>query len=123
MPNDRELSGSAADEGDGTRRLYVTPSEDYSQFLRRCNWYTFTFAQVEIEDDACTGRWRIDLALLGLHVHIEYIYDFTFTHAMRDRVEELKEGLKARTGATEVVDPFNELAKLGDKKENGNGTT
>ena len=65
--------------------------EDYSQFFDKCNWYTFRFAFIELENDAIMGAYELTFIILGLGIRIRW--DHTETdekRELRQRAREIK---------------------------------
>lgn len=86
--------------------------EQWSDLFKRQNWNDFTVIKIEGERALYSGRWELVLALLGLQVTIQYVFDDKFNRevtSFRDRIEA---DLKGRTGAKEVIDPTGALDDL-----------
>ena len=61
--------------------------EQYSQFFKRCNWYTYELAHIEIEDDRAMGGVDIVFVILGLGVRVRWNYTLT------DKMREIRESV------------------------------
>lgn len=48
------------------RGIYWTWIEEWSQFLRHDNWFTFRPIMVEVEDDRIMGGVEVTVIILGL---------------------------------------------------------
>ena len=62
--------------------------EQYSQLFRIDNWYTFTFAFVEFENDKVMGALEFQVTLLGLGFRIRW--NHTETETKKDIKEKIK---------------------------------
>jgi hypothetical protein len=51
--------------------------EQYSQFFRQDNWYTYNPVVIEFEDDRCMGGAEITLIVLGLGFRLRWNYEET----------------------------------------------
>lgn len=55
----------------------------YSQWhFWNCNWYDFTWINLETEWDKLLGSVELDVGLLGLNLHLSYQY--TETEALKE---------------------------------------
>lgn len=104
----RPVHGTAP--GEASRRWFFDFGQQWtSLFSRTCNWYDLTLIKIEGEYAPYTGRWELALGLLGFNLLVTYVYDTTFSESIADLRDEIVEGLKAKTGATEVLDPTGAL--------------
>jgi hypothetical protein len=85
-------------QGGSTKRtgFFFDFREQWSQLVRRCNWYEFTIIEISGEFAPYTGRWEFNLALLGLCVCLTWVYDGEFNEMM---VEEMAEIMRERAEA------------------------
>lgn len=68
------------------RNWFIDWIEQWSQFIRDDdNWYTFTFAHIEFEDDRLMGGYEVTFILLGLG--FRWRWNHTRTQAMQDCIE------------------------------------
>lgn len=81
-------------------RWLVEFKEDYSQLWKNCNWYTFHFVRIEIEDDSVMGGFEATAVLLGLGIRVAYTYDrgTEMRQEIRERMKEI-DLLSARNAA------------------------
>jgi hypothetical protein len=63
--------------------FFISWIEDWSQFFRRCNWYTFRLISVELEDDRMMGGVDLTAILLGVG------FCARFNYARTDKVDEI----------------------------------
>ena len=79
-------------QGDSTKRsgFFFEFREQWSSLVRRCNWYDFTLIEIGGEFAPYTGRWELNLALLGLGVCLTWVYDGSFNEEMLAAVAEIK---------------------------------
>ena len=78
---------------DDGKSLLVSVYEQYSQFWKRCNWYTFDFFTFEFEWDKIMGGLAVELCILGFYLILRFTY--TKTEEMikiEKQVEEIKNG-------------------------------
>lgn len=65
-------------EGDGFQsylqigKLDIYFRQEWSQFFKKCNWYTFHFWQFEVERDDYASDYTVDFKLLGLGVWLQF---------------------------------------------------
>lgn len=60
-------------------RLHLRLIEEWSQFFQPCNWRTFHFAHLMIEDEEMMGDLEVCIILLGLGFQIVWSYSDTET--------------------------------------------
>lgn len=77
----------------------------------KVNWRDFTFIKIQGEYAAYSGRWELDLALLGLQVTVTYIFDHSFNDSMMSMKDQITNELERSTGC-KVVDPAGALDRL-----------
>ncbi len=66
--------------------------EEWSQFFRRDNWYTFHPILIEFEDDRIMGGIEATVTILGLGVRVRYNYTVTAqVEEIQARVKEITE--------------------------------
>lgn len=80
------------------------------------SWVDFSLVHFYVEWAKYAGRFEIELGLLGLNLTVTYVYDNTFAKGLESMSDVITEELKARTGATEVLDPYNQLSKFEEKE-------
>ncbi len=75
--------------------FYYNGIEEWSQFFRRDNWFTFHPVLLEFEDDRMMGGVEMTLVVFGLGFRIRYNYAQTeqVSEIVR-RAEEFKEQFK-----------------------------
>lgn len=56
------------------RETFFDWQEDWSQLVRRCNWYTFRFFSIEVEWDKVLGGVEATLVVMGLGVRVRHNY-------------------------------------------------
>lgn len=97
------------------KRFFFAFYEQWSAFLSlgTQNWIDFTFIKLQGEVAPYSGRVELEMALLGLHLTVTYVYDQSFNDDMRDMKGRIENELLGRTGATEIIDPTGALDKLG----------
>lgn len=66
----------------------------YSQWtFGGCNWYDFTWINLETEWDKLLGGVELSIGLLGLHFRVRYNYTETETMAeLKSMVDEIESG-------------------------------
>lgn len=69
--------------------------EEYSQFLQRCNWYTFDFVWCGFEHDKSMGSVELTLIALGLGFRISYNYAQT---PLVDKILKAREEIEKKYG-------------------------
>jgi len=57
-------------------KIILSFLNEWSQLCGTYNWYTFTFARIEFENEPYTGGWDFEFILLGLGFRFRYNYDF-----------------------------------------------
>jgi hypothetical protein len=62
---------------------HIDWTEDYSQFFRKDNWYTFTFIHLVFENDTMMGGYELTFVVLGLGFRIRY------NHTRTELVDEI----------------------------------
>jgi hypothetical protein len=65
--------------------IHITLIEQWSQFFRRDNWYTFDFMVISTENDCILGGVELTIIILGLGINIRY------NHTITKDVDNLKE--------------------------------
>jgi len=78
-------------------KCFINPRNDWEQFRtkegHKWNWVTFTFIQIEIEDDKMLGDYEFTFILFGLGFYIRYHYTDTETsEKIKKQVEEIQNG-------------------------------
>jgi len=64
--------------------------EHWSQFFSHHNWNTFTFIQIEFEDDRCMGGVETTIIFLGLGFRLRWNYKETeLIKELNERLEEI----------------------------------
>jgi hypothetical protein len=71
-----------------TDNLFFTLSTDFIQLWGKWNWYSFTFIQLEIENDKMTGGFEIMASLLGFHFFGRWNYKPEILEKMLEEAEE-----------------------------------
>lgn len=73
---------------------FIDWREDYSQFFRKDNWFTFVFFQLEFENDTIMGGWEITFMLLGLGFRLRRNHTETkLVKEVRSRIVDVKNDL------------------------------
>lgn len=69
--------------------------EEYSQFFDKCNWYTFTFAKLEFENDSHMGAYEATIVLLGFGFRWRWEHTETeFKREILRRVDEFENDVR-----------------------------
>lgn len=71
------------------KKWFIDWTEEYSQFFQKCNWYTFTFAHIEFENDKIMGGAEVTFILLGLG--FRWRWNHTETEKMKFCTDAIKE--------------------------------
>lgn len=79
--------------------LHLDWIEDWSQFFRKCNWCTFRFALIEVENDVGMGGFEATIVFVGLGARIRYNYAET---------ESAKEIMRLAKGVSDGCIPTEE---------------
>lgn len=67
--------------------------EEWSQFFKSCNWYTFHPLQIEVEDERNMGGFEITVIILGLGFRARWNYEETeMVKGIKEQVERIKSG-------------------------------
>lgn len=61
--------------------------EDYSQFFRDDNWYTYTFCHLEFDNDSILGGIELTAMILGLGFRIRY--NHTETEVIKNMLRQI----------------------------------
>ena len=111
MPEHRPVVGTAP--GDKPRRFYFICNEQWSGLnpFQDFNWRDFTFVRLDAEHASYSGRFELNIGLLGVSCCVTYIYDQSFNREMLSLKEQIMDEIKDRTGC-EVVDPTRALDGL-----------
>lgn len=76
---------------DTYKGFYIYWIEEWSQFFRPCNWYTFHPIQIEVEDERNMGGVEATIIILGLGFRVRWNYTETdFLKGIRKQVEEIR---------------------------------
>jgi hypothetical protein len=116
MPS-REVHGTAANER--TKKWFFTFAEQWSDFLhaRKMNWLDFTLIKIQGEKCRMTGRYELELGLLGFNATVTYVYDPSFNESMLSLREQIGARIRAEHGQDVTIeDPFGALDGLEEKK-------
>ena len=68
---------------EGYKGVSIYWIEEWSQFVQRCNWYTFHPIMIEVEDERNMGGVEATVILLGLGFRVRWNY------AITEQVEDL----------------------------------
>jgi hypothetical protein len=84
-----------SDNHEDYKGVHLTFIEQYSQFFKRCNWYTYNGCNVEIDNDKFTGSMDATVIILGLGFRITYNYALNdnIKHILK-KIENIKEQYK-----------------------------
>lgn len=64
--------------------------EEWSQFVQRCNWYTFHPIQFEIEDERNMGGFEVTVIIMGLGLRARWNYEETsLVRDIKRQVDEI----------------------------------
>lgn len=87
---------------DGGKAWYFTWYQQWSSlFSRGCNWYDFTLLKVQGEYAPYSGRWELELGLLGVNLVITWVYDDRFNREIVALAESI-EAERTAVGASDV---------------------
>lgn len=99
-------------DGEEERRWFVQFYQQWSALVRRnLNWYDFTVVLLCTELAAYTGRWELEVGVVGFQLTLTYVYDHTFNRTLKSEKDRLMCELEARTGLA-VRDPAGVLDRL-----------
>lgn len=106
------VQGTAPGERD--KKFFVAFYQQWSSFLHPLsgNWLDFTVIKLQGEYARYSGRWELEIGIVGLQWTFTYVFDQSFNEEMSDLKSRIEADLKGRTGAKEIVDPFGALDKL-----------
>lgn len=77
----------------GYTGISISIFEEYTQFFQRCNWYTFTPVNLELDWEKDMGCVSVDCVLLGIGFGFTLRYNETETvKDLKDRIAQFKEG-------------------------------
>jgi hypothetical protein len=113
------IRGTTGDEEEDNRRWFFKAGQYWTEWVRRCNWYNFSFVKLDVEWDKMTGRWVLDVALLGFYAQVTYLYDRSFNDAMMSVKDQITAGLQAEHPGCRVEDPLGVLDEL-QRREDAN---
>jgi|SRR5882672_766159 len=72
---------------------YITWREQWSQFFRKDNWYTFNINNIEVENDKIMGGFEATVIILGLGCTIRRNHTITEDASyIKEQVDSVKEG-------------------------------
>lgn len=71
------------------RGVFFEWKEEWSQFVQRCNWYTFHPILIEIEDERNMGGFEVTVIVLGLGFRVRWNYEET--EQVKDIVRQVEE--------------------------------
>jgi hypothetical protein len=91
----------------------IQPIEEWSQFFERCNWYTFRFAHLEVEDNHHMGEAEVTIVILGLGVRVSY--EYTKTELKKQIGEQIDEILRDDGNAS--LDAVDSLLEHQDRRK------
>ena len=60
------------------------------------NWATFTFFELEIEDERCLGRYNATIGFLGFSLYVSYVYDESPIKELLENTEEFLEDIREK---------------------------
>lgn len=88
--NIRPLRGTSGAER--KQHFFFDFQEQWSSLLKpgEHNWLDFTVIRLQGEYAAYTGRWEVEVGLLGLMLTITYVFDHSFNDEMLRRVDVIK---------------------------------
>lgn len=113
MSKMERIRGAGPDKEKG-QRFFLSFKEQWSGLnpFHPFNWRDFTLINIGGEYAKYSGRWEFECMVLGLGFQIQYVFDEAFNLECDDFLSQIQADLKARTGATTIVDPENQLAEL-----------
>lgn len=91
-----------------TKGFFIQGVEQWSQLTKRCNWYTFEPIKVSFEKANYSGRYELEVIILGLGFNLQYVYDDSFNKKMQERIRRVESGEEKTYTVDEV---FEELRK------------
>lgn len=109
------LHGTSDEES--RQRWFFDCGQQWTEWLGRMNWYNFTLARLDIEWDKMTGRWVLDIALVGFYAQLTYLYDDSFNREMVGMKDQITAALQAEHPGCTVSDPLGALAELDRRSE------
>ena len=62
---------------EGYKGVSIYWIEEWSQFVQRCNWYTFHPIKIEVEDERNMGGVEATVILLGIGFRVRWNYAIT----------------------------------------------
>ena len=74
---------------DEEKSWFIDWVEQYSQFFRNDNWYTYNFAHIEFEWDKIMGGLEFTFILLGLG--LRWRWNYTVTEKMQECMDMMAE--------------------------------
>jgi len=89
MLENKPLKGSGTEKTTG---WFFSFYQQWSGLFGRMNWYDFTLIKIQGEVSPFTGRFDLDLALLGFSINIQYVYDDSFNKKMQQEVADIESG-------------------------------
>lgn len=73
--------------------LHIFWIEEWSQLFTKCNWYTFNFLNIELEDDRIMGGVEVTVIMLGLGVRVRWNYKVTKdVSSIKEQVDKINAG-------------------------------
>ncbi len=75
--------------GNAHQKWFATFRQQWTDMLGSCAWYDFTLLKIQGEFAPYTGRWELELGLLGFEFTLTYVYDNAFNERMKDAVAEI----------------------------------
>ena len=72
---------------DGESRWTFWHQIEWLDFFRKCNWYSLTLIELQIENEVCLGNINYSVGLLGFRAGGSYTYNLTVMKEMNDKVD------------------------------------
>lgn len=73
--------------------VMVDAWQEWTQFARRCNWYTFRLVMLEFENDTQLGAVEFTVVLLGFGLRVRWTHTRTeLAERLERQVAEVMEG-------------------------------
>jgi hypothetical protein len=94
-------------------RFFTTFNQDWSDLFRDQSWSGFTFINLAYENARYSGRFEVEVGLMGCNLTFTYIYNNSFNEKLMSVKDEIIASLRAEHGDNiKIEDPNGVLDKL-----------